>query len=126
MRAMLWTLFALSAWAQPATVVAGTTYECVVLASVRFVGVDTDSHCRGSHYRCGRCCGLRSLSGRGNSQPLLANTSGEDLHWPLIARSACAQPATVVEGTTGERAALDSVSMFGVGSASHCGGGNDK
>jgi hypothetical protein len=41
---LLWSLFAGSAWAQAATVVAGTTGEIAALASVRFVGVVPDSH----------------------------------------------------------------------------------
>jgi hypothetical protein len=45
----------------------------------------------------------------------------------LFARSAWAQPATVVmPGTTAEGAALASVLSVGVGSASHCGGGHDR
>jgi hypothetical protein len=42
------------------------------------------------------------------------------LLWPLFARSAWAQPATVMEGTTNEGADLDSVHLVGVGAASHC------
>ena len=44
MRPLFWPLFARSAWAQPATVVAGTTVEGTTLASVLFVGVGTASH----------------------------------------------------------------------------------
>jgi hypothetical protein len=50
-RALLWPLFVLSAWAQPATVVADTTGEGAVLASVRLVGVGPASHCGGRHDR---------------------------------------------------------------------------
>ena len=39
--------------------------------------------------------------------------------WSLIARSAWAEPATVVASTTVDGAALASVSSVGVGSASH-------
>ena len=42
--------------------------------------------------------------------------------WNLFARSAWAQPATAEAGTTGEGPAMDSVFLFGVISASHCGG----
>jgi hypothetical protein len=48
------------------------------------------------------------------------------LLWPLFARSAWAQTATVVAGTTGEGAALASVRSVSVGSDSHCGGGHDR
>jgi hypothetical protein len=48
------------------------------------------------------------------------------LLWPLVAWSAWAQSATVVEGTTEEGADLASVRLVGVGSDSHCGGGHDK
>jgi hypothetical protein len=41
------------------------------------------------------------------------------LLWPLFPRSAWDQPATVLTGTTGEGAALASVHLVGVGSASH-------
>jgi hypothetical protein len=48
------------------------------------------------------------------------------LLWPLFPQSACAQPATLLAGTTGEGAALASVRLVGVGSDSHCGGGHDR
>jgi hypothetical protein len=51
LRALLWTLFERSAWAQPATVVADTTGEGAALASVRSVGVGSYSHCVGGHDR---------------------------------------------------------------------------
>jgi hypothetical protein len=47
------------------------------------------------------------------------------LRYPLFDRSAWAQPATVLAGTTGEGEYLAFVRSFGVGSTSHCGGGND-
>jgi hypothetical protein len=47
------------------------------------------------------------------------------LLWPVVAWSAWAKKGTVVKGTTGEGAALASVSSVGVGSTSHCGGGHD-
>jgi hypothetical protein len=49
-RALLWTLFAPSALAQPATVVGGTTGEGTALASVRSVGLGSASHCGVGHY----------------------------------------------------------------------------
>jgi hypothetical protein len=44
-----WPLFARLAWAHAATVVAGTIVEGAALASVRLIGVDTDSLCYGVH-----------------------------------------------------------------------------
>jgi hypothetical protein len=38
-----------SVWVHTATVVAGTTGEGAVLASVRSVGVGSESHCGGGH-----------------------------------------------------------------------------
>jgi hypothetical protein len=48
------------------------------------------------------------------------------LLWQLFARSAWPQTATVVASTTGEGAALASVRSIGVGTARHCGGGQDR
>jgi hypothetical protein len=48
------------------------------------------------------------------------------LLWRLLARSAWLDAATVVAGMSGEGAALASVSLFGDGTASNCGGGYDK
>jgi hypothetical protein len=45
------------------------------------------------------------------------------LLWPLFAWSAWAQLATVLAGTSGESAVLASSRLFGMGSASQCGGG---
>jgi hypothetical protein len=42
-RAQLWPLFALSAWTEPATVVAGSTVEGATLASVHSVGLGSTS-----------------------------------------------------------------------------------
>jgi hypothetical protein len=50
-RALLWSLFALSAWDQRATVEAGKTGEGAALASVRLVVVRTVSHCGCGHDR---------------------------------------------------------------------------
>ena len=52
LRALLWPLIDRTAWAQPATVMAGTTGEGVALASVRFVGVGSVSNGVGGHDRC--------------------------------------------------------------------------
>jgi hypothetical protein len=111
--------------AQPATVVAGTTDEGAALVFVRSVGVGSYIHCGGGHDRCGRCTDLCSLGRRGLSQPLWWRARHvRALICPLFARSALAQPDTVVAGTTGEGAALATVRLVGVGSASHCGGGH--
>jgi hypothetical protein len=48
------------------------------------------------------------------------------LFWPLLARSACAQLATLVAGTAVEDAELASISSVDVGSFKHCCGGHDK
>jgi hypothetical protein len=50
-RALLWPLFAGSAWDQPATVVAGSTVKSAAVASGRFVGMVTASHCEGGAER---------------------------------------------------------------------------
>jgi hypothetical protein len=50
-RSVLWPLFVWAAWAQPATVLAGTTGEGVDLASDSSVGVGSASHCGGDHDR---------------------------------------------------------------------------
>jgi hypothetical protein len=46
--------------------------------------------------------------------------------WPLLARSACAQPTSVLAGTKGVGAALASVLLAVVGSDSHCCGEHDR
>jgi hypothetical protein len=99
--ALLWPLFARSALANLATVVAGATIEGVAVASVRRVGLGSPSHCVGGHESIGRCSGLSKLGRRGLGQTLIA-------------------------GTTGEGADLASERSVGVGSASQCGGGIDR
>jgi hypothetical protein len=47
--ALLWTQFARSGLAQPATVVSGTTGEGAAPASDRSVGVSSASHCGGKN-----------------------------------------------------------------------------
>jgi hypothetical protein len=56
---------------------------------------------------------------------MVADTIFEGADLATFARSAWTQPATVVEGTTGEGHPLASDRLVGVGSASNCGGGND-
>jgi hypothetical protein len=50
-RALLSTLFDGSAWAQPASVVAGTSGEGAAMASVPSVGEGPASYSDGGHYR---------------------------------------------------------------------------
>jgi hypothetical protein len=152
MRALLCPLLARSAWAQPATVLAGTTRESAVLASVRLVGVGQVIQCGGVLDRLGHSSGLRSLGRRGSSQPLrwrarqltalmwtlFARQRGLSqplwwrtrqvrlLLWPLFGGSSWTQPATVEAYTTVEGAALASVRLVGVGQVSQCGGGHDR
>jgi hypothetical protein len=97
----VWPLFARSAWAQPATVVADTTGEGAALPSVRLAGVGPANHLWWARQ-------IRALL------------------WLLFDRSAWAQQATVVAGTTGEDAALAYVPLVVMGSASHCGCGHDR
>jgi hypothetical protein len=47
----MWPLFDWTAWAQPATMQAGTTGEGASLASDRLVDVGSDSHRVGGHDR---------------------------------------------------------------------------
>jgi hypothetical protein len=118
--ALLWPLFDRSAWAQPATVEVGKAGEGTALASGRSVSVGSKRHCGGGHYRWGSWSGHCSLAGRGFSQPLWWRARQvRVLHWPLFARSAWAQLATVVAGPTVESAALASVPSIGVGSKRH-------
>jgi hypothetical protein len=98
---LLWPLFARSAWAQQATVLAGTKNEGAALAFFHSIGVGSASLWSGGHDRLGRCSGF-------------------------YARSEWAQPATVVAATTVEGATLASVRLVGVSSASHCCGGHDS
>ena len=57
---------------------------------------------------------------------LVADTNGEDAALDSVRSVGFAQPATVVEGTTDQGAALISVPSIGVGIDSHCGGMNDR
>jgi hypothetical protein len=95
MRALLLPLFYRSAWAQPATVVAGTTVDGAALASVRwlglcqpatvvvgtrvegaslisvrFIGEGSASHSGGGQDKRGRWSDLCSIGRRGIIQPL--------------------------------------------------------
>ena len=66
LRALLWPLFALSAWDQPATVVADMTIEGTTLTSNSSFG----NHCCGGHVSCGGRLGLSSIGRSGHTQPL--------------------------------------------------------
>jgi hypothetical protein len=151
-RALLLPLFARSAWAQAERVVAytkgegvaltyvrsvavGSTSHCVgghdnegaALATVRSIGVGPAGHCGGVHDRRGRFSGLCSLDRRGRIQALWWRALQlSALLWPLFARSAWAQPANVVAGTTRECTALGSVRSVGVDSNRHYVGGHDS
>jgi hypothetical protein len=72
-RALVLPVFVSSSWAQPATMLAGTTCECAALASVHLVDMGSGSsasHCVGGHNRCGRYTEHCSLGRSGRSQPL--------------------------------------------------------
>jgi hypothetical protein len=89
----------LSAWAKPATVVSGTSYEDAALASVRSVVV-------------------------GSARLRLWARLVTALLRPLYAGSAWAHPPTMLAGMSGEGATMASVLSVGEATASHCGGGN--
>jgi hypothetical protein len=133
-------------------VVAGTICEVARLASVRSVGEGSASHfvgdhdrvscglvsvrlfvvgskcyCGGGHDSCWRCARLWSLGLRGLSLQLWwRKHQVRTLLWPLFARSAWDQPATVLGSTIVEGAFLASIQYVGVGSASHCVGEHDR
>jgi hypothetical protein len=46
---LLWPLFSRWAWFETTYVLEGTKFDGVVVASFRFVGVGSASHCRGGH-----------------------------------------------------------------------------
>jgi hypothetical protein len=98
LRALLWPLFAWIAWVQTATLVAATKGEDAALAFVSLVGVGPGSN------RGGLARQVRALL------------------WHLFDSSAWAQLATVVAGMTGEEVVLASVRFVCMGSAGHCGG----
>jgi hypothetical protein len=96
-KALLWHLIVWSSWAQPATVVASTTVDGAALASLRSVGVGSASHCVGGHLSLKHCSCLFSLGRRGLIQLLWWRLRKMmALLSPLFARSAWAQPATVL------------------------------
>jgi hypothetical protein len=66
-RALICPLYPRSTWAQPATVVAGTTVECDALVSVCSVSVGSASHCGGRHDRLGCFFRLNSFAGVGSA-----------------------------------------------------------
>jgi hypothetical protein len=127
-RALLLPLFPRSAWALSATVEADKTCEGAHLAFVSSVFLSSVSHCGGGHDRSWSCSGLCSLGRGGIVQRLEAGAKREvrALLWPLLAWSSWSQPATLVAGTTGQRAALASLRFVGVGSSSHCGSRHDR
>jgi hypothetical protein len=127
MRALDWLLFAQTAWAQPATVVAGITGEGDGLALSPFVGVGTTSHCGGGNDWFGRCSVFCPLGRRGLKHPKCwrARQLREMLRL-LFARSAWAHPTTVVGHTTCEGGALAFVRLVSLGPTSHFGGGPDR
>ena len=76
---------------------------------------------------CVNSSGLCSLGRRGFNQPLWWwACEVRALIWPLFTWSALARTANVVAGTTGEGSALASIRSYGMGTASHCCGGNDS
>jgi hypothetical protein len=151
-RALLKPLFARSAWAQPASVLAGMPDEGAALASVRLVdkglgsrcgggqhrsrrclvcvrlvGVGPAIHCGGGHDRSGHCSGLCLLGRRGLRQPLWWRTRLlRALLWHLFALSASAQTATMLAGTKIQDAALASVRLVIMGLVSSCVGRYDS
>jgi hypothetical protein len=122
-----------------------TKVEGAALASVPSVGVGSGIHCGVGHDSRVRCSGLCSLGRRRLNQPLgcrkrkvrtlqwflfarsacaqpatvVAELQVRALLWSLFDRLACAQPATAVAGKTGEGAALESDPLKRMGSASH-------
>ena len=100
--AQLWPMFTRSALDHEDTVVAATRVACVALASVRSFSLRVSELLR---WRA------RQLT---------------ELLCPQFAWSSCAQPATVVAGTTVEVAYLASDRLAGVGSASQSGSRDDK
>ena len=101
--------------------VTGTVLEGVALVSVMWVGLGPASHCGGGNDTCVRCSGDCSLVRSVLSQPLWWRAQKvRALIWPLIARWAWAQPATVVARTTGKGAPLATVCSVSLGIGSHC------
>jgi hypothetical protein len=98
-RALLWPPFALSASAQPATVVEGTTGQ-------------------------GLFWPLFPRSAWAEPATVMADTTVEEVVLTPVHSEAWAQSATEVAGTKFERAALASVRLVGESSASHCVGGH--
>ena len=123
MRALLCHPFALSAWSQPATVVAGTSGEGDAMASVRWFGVGSASHCVGGYeVESGALASVR-LVGIGSASQFWRIRQLRVPLWPLFHRSVLDQPASVLAGTTGEGVALASFRSFGFESANPHGGG---
>jgi hypothetical protein len=125
--ALLWSMFARSAWNLPATVLARTEVEGTHMAADRLVGLGSAWYCGGGHDRLGRSSGLCFLVRRGLRQPLRWRViEPKALLCCLLDLSARAQLTTVVADTRVEGAVLDSVRLVSVGSVNHCGGGHDR
>jgi hypothetical protein len=145
--ARLWPLFARSAWAQQATVVANTRDRVASLASVPLVGVGP------ARYRGGKWQGqvrallwsLLSWSAWTQAATVVAGAKFESAAlasfrlvgggsanqvttrlFPLFAWTAWDQPATVMAGTTSVAAALATFHLVGMGLACQYGGGHDR
>jgi hypothetical protein len=111
-RAMFWPLFPRSAWAQPATVVAGTTGEGLAVASVRLVGVGLAR----SELACksGEGFDLASIRSVGVGTESHCGGGIDSLLKSLYARSVWAQSVTMLAGTSVEGAVVASVRSVGV------------
>jgi hypothetical protein len=91
------------------------------------VGVGSANNCGEGHDKMRALSVIFSLGRRGISNQLLWRIQQMcTLLWPLFSRLAWAQPATGLEGTISEGAVLASVTLVGVGSASHRDDGQDK
>jgi hypothetical protein len=101
--ALLWSLFARLAWAQPAIVVASMTVRVILWPLIVLLASD-------------------------QTGTVVVDTTGEGdvLASVRLVGVGSAQEATEVAGTTAEGALLASILSFGVGSASHCAGGHDR
>ena len=152
MKHLFWPLLTRPTWDQADTAVACTTAEGADLASIRSFSVGSVSHCGCACECLGHSSGYCSLGRRCVSQPLWCRARQvRALLWPLFEGSEWAHPTTLVAGSTGDGAEMDSVlyvgvvhpatvlsgttgegdslttdHLVGLGSASHCGGGHDR
>jgi hypothetical protein len=108
-RTLLWPLFARSAWAQPATVLAGTRIEDATLAS--FARSTWLNH-----------VSVILFDRSAWDQPVTVWRARQvrEHFWPLFSWSAWVQPASEVAGLTGVCAALASVRSVGINTTTHC------